>query len=230
MNDTALEARQFVRRHHHGVLATISKRLDSMPFASVCPFITDHQARPVFLISDLAEHTKNLAADPRASLIVHPCAVNMHAAGRVTLTGSAENIGRPEALVERYARLMPDAAGYFELGDFSLWRINIEAIRFIVGFGKIEWVEPKSYAPPDNSLEEWESGILAHMNQDHAASLARYVKQATGKRPTEVHMTGIDTDGMDIQTPDGKVRIDFPRAITDGDSARKLLIEMGKTT
>ncbi len=228
MSNTALEARQFVRRHHHGVLATISRRLDGMPFASVCPFITDHQARPVFLISGLAEHTKNLAADPRASLIVHPCADNMHAAGRVTLTGKAENIGRPEALVKRYSELMPDAASYFELGDFNLWRINIEAIRFIMAFGKIEWVEPKSYAPPENSLEEWEASILVHMNQDHAASLVCYVEQATGKRPTESRMTGIDTDGMDIQTPEGKVRIDFPRPVTDGDSARKLLVELAK--
>mgnify|MGYP001764782883 CR=1 FL=1 len=228
MSSTALEARQFVRRHHHGVLATISRRLDGMPFASVCPFITDHHARPVFLISGLAEHTKNLGADPRASLIVHPCADNMHAAGRVTLTGHAENIGRPEALAKRYAQLMPDAAGYFELGDFSLWRINIEAIRFIVGFGKIEWVEPASYAPPENSLEGWEASILAHMNQDHADTHLRYVERATGKRPHEASMIGIDTDGMDLQTPEGKVRIDFPRAVTDGESARKLLIELAQ--
>jgi hypothetical protein len=152
----------------------------------------------------------------------------MHAAGRVTLTGNAENIGRPEALVERYARLMPDAASYFELGDFNLWRIHIEAIRFIVGFGKIEWVEPKSYAPPENSLEVWEASILAHMNQDHASSLVRYFEQATGKRPDQASMTGIDTDGMTLRTADGNVRIDFPHAITDGESARKLLIELAR--
>jgi putative heme iron utilization protein len=98
MSSSALEARRFVRRHHHGVLATLSKRLGGAPFASVCPFITDHHARPVFLISGLAEHTRNLAADPRASLIVHPCADNMYTAGRVTLTGQAENIGWPHEL------------------------------------------------------------------------------------------------------------------------------------
>ncbi len=228
MNTVALEARQFVRRHHHGVLATLSKRLDGMPFASVCPFITDHEARPVFLISGLAEHTKNLAADPRASLIVHPCADNMHAAGRVTLTGKAENIGRPEALAERYAQLLPEAAGYFELGDFNLWRLHIEAVRFIVGFGKIEWVDPASYAPPENSMGEWEGSILAHMNQDHAATLLSYVGRATGRQPDEARMVSIDTDGMDIQTPTGKVRIDFPRTVTDGDSARKMLIELAQ--
>jgi heme iron utilization protein len=228
VNNTALEARQFVRGHHHGVLATNSKRLAGAPFASVCPFITDHQARPVFLISGLAEHTKNLAADPRASLIVHPCADNMHAAGRVTLTGQAENIGRPPALVERCTRLLPEAAGYFDLGDFNLWHIHIEAIRFIVGFGKIEWVEPAGYAPPENTLEEWEASILAHMNQDHAASLVRYVEQATGKRPAEASMTGIDTDGMNLRTADGNVRIDFPRTIADSDSARRLLIELAQ--
>lgn len=229
MSSPALEARQFVRRHHHGVLATLSKRLDGMPFASVCPFITDHQARPVFLISGLAEHTKNLAADPRASLIVHPCADNMHAAGRVTLTGHAENIGRPEALVERYSQLLPEAAGYFELGDFNLWRIEIKAIRFIVGFGKIEWVEPASYAPPGNAMEEWEASILTHMNQDHAGTQIGYVERATGKRPDQARMIGIDTDGMDLLTPEDKVRIDFPHPVTDGESARKMLIELAQT-
>lgn len=226
MSATGLESRRFVRQHHQGVLATLSKRLAGAPFASVCPFITDHQARPVFLISNLAEHTKNLIADARASLIVHPCADNMHAAGRVTLTGFAENIGRPEALVARYARLLPEAAGYFELGDFNLWRLDIDAIRFIVGFGKIEWVEPASYAPPENALEDWKAGILAHMNRDHGDALLRYVERATGQRPDQASMIGIDADGMDLRTADGKIRIDFPQAVADGDSARRMLTQL----
>lgn len=228
MNSTGVEARRFVRRHHHGVLATISRRLAGMPFASVCPFITDHQARPVFLLSGLAEHTRNLAADPRASLLVHPCAENMHSAGRVTLTGRAENLGRPQELVARYARLQPDAAPYLELADFNLWCLHIEAIRYIAGFGTIEWVEPASYAPPENTLDEWEASLVAHMNQDHRDSLLHYAIEATGKPCQEASLIGLDCDGMDLRTSEGTLRIDFSRTVTDGESARKMLIELAR--
>jgi putative heme iron utilization protein len=98
MSSKGLAACRVVRRNHDRVLAALSKRLGGASFASVCPFLTDHQARPAILISGLPEHTRNLAADPRASLIAHPCADNMYTAGRVTLTGQAENIGWPHEL------------------------------------------------------------------------------------------------------------------------------------
>jgi hypothetical protein len=71
------EARRFARGQQSGVLSTLSLRLEGYPFGSVSPFILDHAGRPVILISDIAEHTKNIEADPRVSIIVQPYSTDM---------------------------------------------------------------------------------------------------------------------------------------------------------
>ena len=63
-------ARHLASSHKVGTLATQSLRLKGYPFASLAPYILDAQGNPVFLISALAIHTKNLQADPRASLLI----------------------------------------------------------------------------------------------------------------------------------------------------------------
>jgi len=67
--DSGGDARRFTRAQHSGVLSTLSRRVEGFPFGSVAPFILDHAGRPVILISTLAEHTKNIDTDPRAT---HP--------------------------------------------------------------------------------------------------------------------------------------------------------------
>lgn len=47
----AAQARACLRRRHHGVLATLSQKLGGYPFGSVAPFVLDHGARPVILIT-----------------------------------------------------------------------------------------------------------------------------------------------------------------------------------
>src|SRR5215470_17806177 len=52
-----------------GTLATHSRKRGGFPFASVMPYGLDDGC-PSFLISSMAMHTQNLAADARASLLV----------------------------------------------------------------------------------------------------------------------------------------------------------------
>ena len=52
-------------------LATHSTQLDGFPYATALPFALDAQQRPLILISQLAEHTRNLLADGRASLLLN---------------------------------------------------------------------------------------------------------------------------------------------------------------
>ncbi|HEV2007255.1 MAG TPA: pyridoxamine 5'-phosphate oxidase family protein, partial [Burkholderiales bacterium] len=94
MNEGAA-ARRYLRSRRSGVLATISVKLDGYPFGSVVPFVLDHAACPVILISRLAEHTKNIGADPRVSLLVHDLTDDSQGAARVTLVGNAERISTP---------------------------------------------------------------------------------------------------------------------------------------
>ncbi|MBM3341542.1 MAG: pyridoxamine 5'-phosphate oxidase family protein, partial [Betaproteobacteria bacterium] len=67
----AQDARRWLHAHRYGPLSTHSRAVEGYPWGSVVTYVLDHEACPVMLISRLAEHTKNLAADPRVSLLIH---------------------------------------------------------------------------------------------------------------------------------------------------------------
>ncbi len=223
------EARLFVRAHQNGVLSTLSKRLEGFPFGSVSPYVLDHDGNPVILISTLAEHTKNIDADPRVSLIVHPCVEDMQAAGRVTLVGRAERLPDKAAFGARYLRHLPQAEGYFAMHDFHFYRLMVEDVRYIGGFGKIHWIRPERYAPPPAPLlAEAEADILAHMNADHAHNLREYCRHVHGVDVLDAAMVGIDCDGFDVRADGHLLRFDFPAEVRDAESARAALVDLAR--
>lgn len=224
------EARRYLRRHQAGVLATLSKRLGGYPFGSVVPFILDHRAQPVVLVSRLAEHTKNMAADPRASLLVHDAAEDVQTAARLTLVGDAEPIADPAAIAARYLRRFPDAQGLLDLGDFTFWRLRTKFVRHIAGFGAIGSITPESFAPPENRLAEAEDEIVAHMNADHGDALRAYCRHAGVVEPSSATLVGIDCDGIDVRADGALVRIEFDAPVTNAGKAREALAALARRT
>jgi hypothetical protein len=228
MSDLGNEARRFVRGQHNGVLSTLSRRLEGYPFGSVTPFICDHAGRPVILISTLAEHTRNIDADPRVSLIVQPFSEDMQEVARLTLIGQARRLEDKEGLGPRYLRQFPKAEAYFAMHDFHFYRIEPVRIRYIGGIGKIHWLEPSAYLCDPGSLPESEAGILAHMNRDHRDSLSDYCRHFLDIEGTGAELIGIDPDGMDLHLAGRTCRIDFPGPAIDAASARAVLVAMAK--
>ena len=53
-----------------GTLSTLALDPAGFPFGSIVSFGLDDRGDPLFVISQLAEHTRNLGVDPRASLLV----------------------------------------------------------------------------------------------------------------------------------------------------------------
>ncbi len=223
MSALGSEARRFARGQTQAVLSTLSLRLEGYPYASVAPYVLDHGGRPVILISDLAEHTRNLAADCRCALIVQPFTPDMHATGRVTIVGRAERLPDKDALGPRYLRYHPQAEGYFAMHDFAFWRIEPVRIRYIGGFGKIHWLDPDAYLLPSGPLAAQEADILAHMNADHPHTLLAYCRHVHGVEANAAQMIGIDPDGFDIRVNGRLLRFDFPTPITDAAEARAAL-------
>jgi hypothetical protein len=128
-----------------GVLATLSARRAGWPFASLAPYATTQQGDPLLLLSELAEHTRNLRADARASLLIQDSRAgeDPQAGARVTLLGSAEVLDGPttQQARQRYVQSHPQASQYFELGDFHLWILHVAEARFVNGFGDMGWLE-----------------------------------------------------------------------------------------
>jgi hypothetical protein len=222
-------ARAYLRRHRSGALSTISKKLGGHPFGSVVPYVLDHEARPVILISLLAEHTRNIEGDARVSLLVNDPAGDIQSGARLTLVGDAARAdGNLEALQARYLNYFPDAARLFALGDFALYQIRPLQLRWIGGFGDIQWIPAEAYAPPANRLADEEQDILAHMNADHAHNLRDYCRHFHGRTAVEAHMAGIDCDGFDVRADGELVRFEFEHPVTDAASAREALVAMAR--
>ena len=218
------DARRYLRRFRHGVLSTLSKKFAGYPFGSVVPCVTDHAARPVILISGLAEHTKNIAADARVSLLVREADVDPQEGARLTLIGDARSAGADgSAMQTRYLRFFPAAERLLALGDFAFFHIEPVALRYIGGFGAIHWITAASYAPPANSLGAVEDDIIAHMNADHAAALRDYCRHSGHRDAASVSMVGIDCDGFDVRADADLLRFDFVHPVVDALSARAAL-------
>ena len=225
---SSLDARRLLRQQQHGMLSTLSKKLDGYPFGSVTPFVLDHQARPVILISTLAEHTKNIEADPRVSLLTHDAGTDIQANARVTVVGNCARMADQTALKARYLRYFPGAADYFSTHDFFFYRIEPKHIRFIGGFGAIHWIQAAQFVTPDNNLASQEDAIIAHMNTDHQHNLLAYCRHFHGVNANSAHMLGIDTDGFDVRADAQLLRFDFSQPVLDAQDARRALVAMAE--
>jgi hypothetical protein len=127
----------------------LSQRHGGHPFGSLVPYALDPQGRPVILVSRLAEHTRNMEADPRASLLVHDTESDPQAGARVTLLGNATPLEASNTAAARYRRLFPDSERLLALGDFSFFVLEPLVVRFIEGFGSIHWISAAEYLDSD---------------------------------------------------------------------------------
>lgn len=233
----SLEARKFLRSTCSGILSTHSTRHEGYPFGSVAPFVLDHHCQPIILISNIAEHTKNIAANPKVSLLVFAGAEDLQANARLTLLGEAVKIYKDDIdLRARYLRYLPQAASYFDMHDFSFYRIHIHQARYIGGFGKMSWLSEAdlfgSITDSVSVLASQEAAIIEHMNADHTENLLNYCKHFHHVDAEHAHMLGIDCDGFDVSARIGNtstiLRFDFEQPIHDAQSARTALVAMAK--
>lgn len=216
-----------------GVLSTLSVKLGGFPFGSVVPYCTDEQGCPVVLISTIAQHTKNITADPRVSLTVfQQNEGDVQAKGRVTVIGNMVQVEEQEVgLAERYYRYFPKSKGYHQAHNFHFYRLEPTAVRFIGGFGKIFWVEPEAFQLANPFVNGGEARIVDHMNEDHLHNLKAYCKHYKGIEVGEeeaLRMTGIDVEGFDCQLGENKIRFEFKEPVTTAGEARAALVEMAK--
>ena len=214
------DARDFLRAHRVGVLAAHSKSVPGHPFASVLPFVPDHAGRPVILISGLAEHTKSLLADPRASLIVHDFSAEDQQGPRLTVVGEAVRF-HDEGMARRFVRYLPESARFLGFGDFGFWRLEPRQALFVRGFGRIDWIAAPELVAPEGRIAAAEDGIVAHMNADHLDAMRLYAQHFHGATPGKVVMLGCDAEGFDLLADGRLLRVAFPEPVTNAGEARE---------
>jgi putative heme iron utilization protein len=226
--DNGHTARELVLGNSFGVLSTISLDVPGYPFGSVTPYCFDGNGQPIVYISNIAQHTRNIMADPRLSLTVVEQDMNsddVQARGRVTCIANARQIDESiesAGVSARYFRYFPSSRQYDRTHDFTFFRLELVRIRFIGGFGQIFWLDPAEFIAKNPFSAAQELQIIEHMNNDHAGALKRY---CGGVAAT---MVGIDSDGFDVLKAGKKVRFTFETPIHTMNDARQALIAMDR--
>ena len=218
-----------------GTLSTHSRKAPGFPFGSVAPYGLDRAGRPTFLISTMAMHTQNLAADGRASLLVtQPGWTEDPLAGaRVTLVGTVVPLpdGDDGGVRDDYLARHENARHWVDFDDFAFYRMDIVDLYYVAGFGAMGWVDAAEYgrAAPD-PLADSAPGILTHMNADHHDALKLYCRVFAGVEADEATMTAVDHLGFRVRARTGErlqgLRINFPREVRSPEAARVVLVEM----
>lgn len=142
-------ARRLVASAKTAMLSTLATRPDgTYPFGSLVAAAVDDHGAPLLLLSALAEHTKNLVATPRASLLfVEEGAEDPLASARVTLLGDVARVGEDTlgAVRTRYLARHPEAGAWSTFADFGFYRMTVGEIRYVAGFGKMGWIDPAQF-------------------------------------------------------------------------------------
>jgi putative heme iron utilization protein len=210
-------------------LATLD-RTSGHPYASLILVATEPDGSPVFLISRLALHTRNLEKDPRASLLIDGTGGlgDPLTGGRLTLIGEARPSGSATAL-RRFLARHPSAEGYAGFADFSAYALEVAGGHYIGGFGRIVDLAPAALLTDiadASDLIDGEPGIIAHMNSDHADAVSLYASELANAPPGDWSMCGIDPDGLDLLQRTIAARTDFPSRVRTPREAREMLVAL----
>ncbi|MBV8348901.1 MAG: DUF2470 domain-containing protein [Mycolicibacterium sp.] len=229
----AEEARTIVASTNTGTLASLAT--DGGPWASLVTYgLLD--GAPVLCVSQLAEHGRNLAADPRASIaIVGPTTDPDPLAGaRVTLAGVVERPSRHGLDAARAAHLaaVPAAKYYIDYSDFSLWILSVGRVRWVGGYGRMDSATGAAYlaAQPD-PVQPHAADAIAHLNADHFDSL-RLMAQTLGGYPdtTAATCTGADRYGLDLRVITERgvayTRVGYHRPLNCVDELRSATVQL----
>ena len=223
----AATARRLMRALDRATLATSQ---DGWPYASLVLAALDHDASPLLLLSDLAEHSKNLKRDARASLLFDGTAGRDDplTGARVTVLGEVKPVDDAR-LLARFTERHPSAAGYAGFADFHLYRLDIARAHLVAGFGRIHAIPGDALrVPAAPALAAAESGILEHMNDDHAEAIELYASRLAGAGGTGWRMTGIDPEGIDLRRGGAVLRLDFRAPVGDAEGARAALVRLAR--
>ena len=232
--ELAADARDLVRRTLKASLATIASGT-GYPYASLITTATEASGAPIFLISGLAQHTRNLTQDARASILFDGtgAAGDPLQGGRVTLFGRAEKVD-DDAVRRRFLARHPEAAFYADFPDFAFWRLEVEGAHYIGGFGRIVDLSPVELLVDISAASDLlaaEPDIIEHMNQDHREAIRLYATRLAGGTEGVWRMSGIDPEGCDVisegDAHDAR-RIRFASPIATPGEARKELVRLAE--
>jgi len=136
--------RDLLRAADRAALATSlsAAAYQAWPYASLVLMAAATDGSPILFISELSEHSRNIAADNRVSLLIDGTAglKDPLTGPRVSILGRAVRADLPD-LKARFLARHPGAKIYAGFADFHVYRLEVTRAHFVAGFGRIHWIE-----------------------------------------------------------------------------------------
>jgi putative heme iron utilization protein len=229
----AEQARTIAAATNAATLATLTA--DGDPWASFVVYGLLH-GMPVLCVSNLAEHGRNLAGDPRASLSIVAASDDTDplAGGRITLAGrvTAPTATERDEARAAYLSAVPAARYYLDFSDFTLWVLRVQRVRWVGGYGRMDSATGAQYAAasPD-PVAPASARALAHLNADHTDALAAMARAFGGYPDAETAVcTGVDRYGLDLRVHTARgvayTRVGFPERLDTADQLRSATADL----
>ncbi len=215
--DLGTKVRALVRTKPSAVLSSLLAGDDARPYGSFVLAASTQEGMPLLLMSDLAEHVRNIQKDPRVSLLFDETSglEDPLEGARASVLGHAVEDSCPLHR-ERFLRRHPKARVYANFQDFRIYRVEVERAHLVAGFGKIHWLESADVlASPLLDLAKVEGKIIDEENKTRPGHLGTLLNKPN---PKSWQLTGIDCEGVDLRANAKTARLEFAeqaKVVTD---------------
>ncbi|KAL6762343.1 hypothetical protein V8C86DRAFT_2520386 [Haematococcus lacustris] len=201
--------RNLVEHARYGHLCTIMSgmhhRRAGYPFGTLVDFAADGAGRPIFCLSPLAIHARNLLEEPRASLVVQMPGWTGLANARVTIFGDIHQLSAEQQAVARdvfAAKHATERKERWVSGNFVYFAMSqIVDIYFVGGFGTVQWISPSAYlsSRPDDIVVDNVTHVLAELNRALGQELKQFISPSPTHPIDELLFISIDAGGVDVR-------------------------------
>lgn len=201
----ALAVRNLMEQARFAHLCTVMSRMHhrraGYPFGSLVDFATDSMGHPIFSLSPLAIHTRNLLADSRCTLVIQIPGWSGLSNARVTIFGDTIPLppDQQECVRQQFLAKHQQWASQ-QWGNFCYFRMHsISDIYFIGGFGTVAWLDVKEYEAlqPDKIAADGGEQNLKALNVMFSKPLKEIL--ATEVEIDDAALISIDSKGVDIR-------------------------------
>ena len=149
LTDKANALQELLASQQTMLLSTAS--VSGVPELSYAPFVRDQAGCFYIFVSELAAHTANLLANPKASVMfirTESESRNLFARERAVFNCKAREIGRKEEIYTSQLTALQDKFGEVvsllrSLSDFHLFALSPESGRYVAGFGQAYTINVK---------------------------------------------------------------------------------------
>jgi putative heme iron utilization protein len=226
--DPQKAAKKLLREGRSGALATLLPGTRD-PYCSLVNVAAAADGVPLLLLSRLALHSKNILADPRASLMLDERKDGDPLQGaRISLIGTIAATGEPTARA-RYLARHPEAEQFADFGDFAFYRLEVKRCHLVAGFGRIVDLAANDILTDLTgaaTLLQAEPEIVAHLNGEHAEAVRLYATKLLGGPDGAWACVGCDPEGLDLQLGRLALRLPFAERITAPGALRQVLKDL----